>query len=235
MSRKKIVFVIVEGPSDEEALGAFFGRFFDKNSVFVQIMRTDITTSRGNTENNIVSKVGEVVRRYAASNHFSRSDFQEIIHITDTDGAFIPDDCIIEDADARDPIYSNQFIRTRSRKGIVLRNEQKRENLGVLSRCYKVWGLPYRVYYMSVNLDHVLYNKLNSTDREKEKDSHAFVKRYRNDLPAFIDYISASDFSVTSGYRESWDYIREGRRSLERHSNLGLCFKRTACTEEEKQ
>ena len=30
MARKKIVFVIVEGPSDDEALGAIFSRAFDK-------------------------------------------------------------------------------------------------------------------------------------------------------------------------------------------------------------
>ena len=32
MARKKIVFVIVEGPSDSDALGLYFNRFFDRNS-----------------------------------------------------------------------------------------------------------------------------------------------------------------------------------------------------------
>ena len=30
MARKKIIFVIVEGPSDDEALGAIFSRAFNK-------------------------------------------------------------------------------------------------------------------------------------------------------------------------------------------------------------
>jgi hypothetical protein len=35
-----------------------------------------------------------------------------------------------------------------------------------------VWSsIPYQAYYMSCNLDHVLYNKLNSTDDDKEDDA----------------------------------------------------------------
>ena len=41
MTRKKIVFVIVEGPSDDEALGAIFSRAFDKNAVYVEVMHGD--------------------------------------------------------------------------------------------------------------------------------------------------------------------------------------------------
>ena len=224
MSRKKIVFVIVEGPSDEEALGAFFGRFFDKDSVYVQIMHSDITTSRGNTPQNIEAKVAAVVKQYASQNHFIKTDFKEIIHISDSDGAFIPNDAVIEDKSAHDPVYSPTGIRTKNKYGIEERNGQKSANLSVLSTLRTVWGLPYRIYYMSVNLDHVLYGKLNSTDREKETDSHAFVKKYRGNLPAFIEYISESDFSVQLDYKGSWDYIKEDLRSLERHTNLGLCF-----------
>lgn len=36
MSKKKIVFVIVEGPSDAEAIGAFFDYLFDSSEVHVK-------------------------------------------------------------------------------------------------------------------------------------------------------------------------------------------------------
>ena len=77
---------------------------------------------------------------------------------------------------------------------------------------------------MSCNLDHVLYGKLNSTDEEKEKDAFAFAKRYMKDIPGFKKFICESDFSVISNYAQSWQYIREGTHSLERHTNFGLCF-----------
>jgi hypothetical protein len=78
---------------------------------------------------------------------------------------------------------------------------------------------------MSCNLDHVLYNKLNSSDVEKEADSLNFAKKYKDKIPGFIKFISCSDFSVMTGYEESWDYIKQELHSLKRYTNLGLCFK----------
>ena len=65
LARKKIVFIIVEGPSDDEALGVLFNRIFDRNSVFVHIMHRDITTDRGVRQDNILSRLGNEVRTYA--------------------------------------------------------------------------------------------------------------------------------------------------------------------------
>ena len=223
MPRKKIVFVIVEGPSDEEALGVLLNRFYEDKAVYVQIMHGDITTELDATPDNIVAKVGTLIKNYAGR-VFKSGDFSQIIHITDTDGAFIPDDAVVEDQTASKPIYSVKEIRTKRKAGIEDRNRRKRENLDRLSSTSKVWNIPYQIFYMSCNLDHVLYGKLNSTDEEKENDSYAFAKRYRDDIPGFIKFISESDFSVMDSYPQSWEYIREGLHSLERHSNFGLCF-----------
>ena len=38
MPRKKILFVIVEGPSDDAALGVLLSRFFDSNVVHIHVM-----------------------------------------------------------------------------------------------------------------------------------------------------------------------------------------------------
>lgn len=224
LARKKIVFIIVEGPSDDEALGVLFNRMFDRNSVFVHIMHRDITTDRGVRQDNILSRLGNDVRTYAKSNHFTSKDFQEIIHITDMDGAYVPDECITEDPSAKHPIYSTERITTCSVKAIIARNGQKRQNLDKLCTCNHLWNIPYRVFYMSCNLDHVLYDKLNTTDTEKEADAYAFALRYRNDIAAFRSFISDSDFSVSSSYKDSWNFIKAGMESLKRHTNLGLCF-----------
>ena len=92
MSRKKIVFIIVEGPSDEDALGVLLNRIYDNKAVYVN-------------PNNIVSKIGSLVKSYA-NQKFKSTDFSQIIHITDTDGAFIPNDAVVEDDTATKPIYS---------------------------------------------------------------------------------------------------------------------------------
>lgn len=224
MPRKKIVFVIVEGPSDEEALGVILNRIYDSNTIYVHVMHCDVTTEFGVNSGNIVAKIGNLVKRYAGRT-FRSSDFSQIIHVTDMDGAFIPNDAIVEDSTAEKPFYSITEIRTHNKSGVENRNRQKQENLKRLFSTYNVWNIPYRIYYMSCNLDHALYGVLNSTDDEKENNAFAFAIKYRDDIDGFISYISESDFSVSGSYSQSWQYIREGLHSLERHTNFGLCFK----------
>ena len=223
MPHKKIVFVIVEGPSDEEALGVLLNRIYDSESVYVQVMHCDITTELDVNANNVVAKIGDIVKKYAGR-IFKYRDFSRIIHIADTDGAFIPNNAVVEDAAAVKPHYSTTEIRTQRKSRIENRNLRKRECLNRLSSTSQIWRIPYQIYYMSCNLDHALYGKLNSTDDEKEADAFAFARRYKEDIPGFKKYISESDFSVAESYPRSWQYIREGLRSLERHTNFGLCF-----------
>lgn len=233
MPRKKIVFVIVEGPSDEEALGVLLNRIYDSKAVYVQVMHCDITTELDVNAGNVVAKIGDVVKKYA-ERRFKPGDFSKIIHITDMDGAFIPNDAVVEDAAAVKPLYSVTEIRTQRKSGIENRNQRKRECLNRLSSAPRIWGVPYQIYYMSCNLDHALYGKLNSTDDEKEADAFAFAKKYRDDIPNFMKYISESDFSVAGNYPQSWQYIREGLHSLERHTNFGLCFQEENLDSEDK-
>lgn len=156
LARKKIVFIIVEGPSDDTALGTLFHRMYDQNTTFVHIMHRDITA--------------------------------------------------------------------RSAEKIAARNRQKRQNLNKLYTCPQLWKIPYRVFYMSCNLDHVLYNKLNSSDKEKENDAYVFALQYRDHIDAFRAFIADSDFSISTDYKKSWEFIQTGTESLKRHTNLGLCF-----------
>lgn len=225
LARRKIVFVIVEGPSDESALGVLLSKIYDKNTVFVYIWHGDITSATKVTPANILSKVGSAVKGFAASQHYTNKHFAEIIHIVDMDGAYIADEFILEDKTADEVQYSITEIRMHAQENIIKRNEAKRNNIDKLCSCREIWSIPYSVYYMSCNLDHVLYGKLNSTDEEKEEDAYQFAKKYRQKPEDFISYMVNSDFSVIMDYKESWDFIRQDRHSLERYSNLGLGLK----------
>ena len=221
MAHKKIVFVIVEGPSDDEALGLFFNSYYDKNSVHVHIVHGDLTTTKGNIKN----KIADEIRRFADSNHLKKTHFQEVIHIIDMDGAYIPDSAVVEDASAASPVYSINEIRTCNPEAIKARNKDKRKNLDIIQSLTSVWGdVQYHAYYMSCNLEHVLHNKLNCTDEEKEKLAFEFAKKYKDDVQEFISFITNSDFAVRGTYPETWKFIRTENNSLERHTNLGLCF-----------
>lgn len=223
MARKKIVFVIVEGPSDEEALGVILSRLYSSSEVYVHITHGDITSEFiESPDENIFTRVANEVEGYAKSNHFEKLHFKEIIHIVDTDGTFIPDANVTEDPLAEKPIYSLSEIRTKNKAGIEERNRRKGSNISKLCSRKEIWGVPYQVYYMSCNLDHVLYDKLNSSDEDKEADAFRFAKFYKDKIPAFIKFISESEFSVVGDYRKSWNYIKKELNSLHRHTNLGI-------------
>lgn len=98
MARKKVVFIIVEGPSDAAALETLLTRIFSSSTVFVKVMRCDITTELGVTPSNIKTKICDVIKEYAGQFGLKSSHFCQVIHLIDTDGAYVPDDCIGEDS-----------------------------------------------------------------------------------------------------------------------------------------
>lgn len=112
VARKKVVFVIVEGPSDDTALGVILNRLYDQNKVHIEIMHGDITADLSIDPSDIASALGDIVKHYAATMHFSQVDFQKVIHLVDMDGAFIPETAIVDNADAEKPLYSLTDIQT---------------------------------------------------------------------------------------------------------------------------
>lgn len=225
MARKKVVFVIVEGPSDDTALSVILSRYYQPDKVYVDILYRDITTEKGVNSANIISKLGNEIRQYLKVNSFiRRSDILQIIHLVDMDGVYISDANVLEDLKQNKTLYSDREILTNNPPGIRQRNLQKRAVLDRLCKHHDILKIPYRIFYMSCNLDHALYGKRNSSDKEKESDAVAFAQRYKDDIPGFLSFIAASDFSVVTSYDASWQYIKEGTHSLERHTNLGLCF-----------
>ena len=77
---------------------------------------------------------------------------------------------------------------------------------------------------MSCNLDHVLHNQQNSSDTDKTNNAYVIVRRYKQCPNKYITFLSQSKFSVMGDYKESWEYIKKDLHSLERHTNIGICF-----------
>ena len=124
--RRKVVFVIVEGPSDETALEHSFEAFFDPDEVMIKVVHGDITTNLGVTSSNILASISKLVKDWAAKYGLKSSDFLRVIHIVDTDGVFIPDDKVIEDENHKNaPVYGEMNIVATPKSKIRERNAQK--------------------------------------------------------------------------------------------------------------
>ena len=226
MARKKIVLVIVEGPSDASALERYFVKYFDSDRIVTKIIHGDITTDKNIDQSRIKAHLGNKVKSWITKDKFKKSDIDRIIHIVDMDGAYIDDKLVQLDESCKIPFYSPVSIKTSNIENIRIRNAQKRENVDTLStnRSGIYNGIPYKVYYMSCNLDHVLYNLQNATDKEKEDHALEFSEKYIDNIDDFISFLCNSDFSRCDSYEDSWKFIKAGNHSLERYSNLGLCF-----------
>jgi len=98
VARKQVVLVIVEGPSDEQALALALSKIFDPDQIKVEALHSDITADSFNESANIVNKVNDVIKGYLNNNKYiKKTDIKQVIHIIDTDGTFISDEDIIED------------------------------------------------------------------------------------------------------------------------------------------
>lgn len=214
--------MIVEGPSNEVALGGLLYQIFDPAHTVVKVCHGDMTSRTGMSPAYIVYKTAEIIKNYTAQNYFKQSDFLRVIQITDTDGVFIDDSDVIYDENYDHPFYTLKNIRSIDPSAIIQRNHKKASNLLRLSERRKIWNIPYSIYFMSCNLDHALYDVLNTSDNEKEDHAYAFARRYRNDIDGFKYLING--IAIGDDYRDSWKKIKIGRESLNRHRNLGLCF-----------
>ena len=83
--------------------------------------------------------------------------------------------------------------------------------------------VPYSIFYMSCNLDHVLHNKRNSTKQQKQADSLVFADNY-DDPEKFEAFFNGSDIKISGTYQETWEHIQIELNSLKRGSNFWICI-----------
>ena len=224
-AKRKIVFVKVEGISDQTALAAILSKVIKTEEVIVEFTNGDITTEKYTTPQNIVAKIGDIVKKYSLPYSYKATDYLEVIHIVDTDGAFIGDDRVLNDSSKR-VYYESDYIKTENCDKIILRNHQKAANIRRLISLSKVWNktIPYSIYFFSCNLDHVLHNDANIHWEEKQNRAAAFAKFYRRCPENFLEFIQNDKFAIKTSFSESWSYIEIDENSLKRYTNPNILF-----------
>ena len=226
---KKVILFIVEGPSDEAAIGSIMKNYFADNTVEFQIVYGDITTNQYVTIENIIAKIKEQIDIIKERYRYSYSDFKQIIHLTDTDGVFIDDKYVLEkepdDNISNKIIYYETHMETNNINSTIMRNHKKSEILRKLISTNKIANIPYKIYFNSCNLEHALYGKLyNFTNEEKEYMADDFAEKYKDNIDDFIKLITENNVAIDGNYKQTWQFIQEELNSLNRHSNMNLLF-----------
>ena len=229
MTESKVLLFIVEGLSDEASLAPALERIITGSTVKFKVMRADITSDYGSTVDNIEYRIKKFgVRRFLTDNpQFSANDICGIVHIVDLDGAFIADDLVTE-GEVEDVQYYDDKIVCKNREKFLRGKNNKEANLLHLSSISKIsipFGVvvPYSIFYMSCNLDHVLHNKRNSTKEQKQEDSILFADNY-DDPEKFASFFNGSDIKIEGTYPETWNYAQIELNSLKRGSNFWICI-----------
>ncbi len=224
MGEKKVVAFMVEGPSDEAALGSIMKEYFSANEVQFVVVHGDITLKDYVLNDGVLKKINEQIESVKRKYRYNQDDFIKIIHIADTDGVYIPETAVKE-ADVEGIQYYEDHIDAKSAGTVVERNKRKGDILYKLRKTGKVNGIPYRIYFNSCNLEHVLYGELKDySDEEKQLLSDDFADRYDGKLDEFIEVISDSNVAVPGTYQKTWDYIEKDKNSLNRYTNMHLIF-----------
>lgn len=224
MNEKKVVAFIVEGPSDEAALGSVMKEFFASEEVRFHVVHGDITLKDYASADTIVRKINDLITIIKNRYRYSDDDFLKIIHIVDADGVFISKDDV-KYTETEGTLYYIDHIETNNTEFIVRRNAIKSSILYKLRKTGRIHSIPYRIYFNSCNLEHVLYGELRSyTDEEKEELSDDFAEKYEGKAEEFIEFISDPALAVPGTYQKTWDYIEKEHNSLGRHTNMNLIF-----------
>lgn len=235
--KRKVILVLVEGKTDrntfETAITDLFESRDNSLEVFFPMIRDedvdrggDITTTYKVWPRNIEK---EIYNRFLA-NFFDEvklfpKDISEIIHLVDMDGAYISDDAIIYGEERIK--YDNGCIITNQRNRIIKRNIQKRENLDYLSSVDAISvrqkKVKYSIYYFSSNIDHYLHNSANLDCKTKVELSESISAVYDRNPDAFLRlFLEDLDATGKMGYEESWNYIKQGANSIDRHTNIDI-------------
>lgn len=227
--RKKIVLVYVEGPSDETALIRVFESLMDTREVHIEITFGDLTSDKMVNAQNIVKTLGDSVRSYLDGYSLKPDDIRKVVYILDTDGTYCNQSCIQENPALKEFQYTETSICAHSIQAVLDRNERKAKNMDRLAGMeflkIKKTRIPFEAYYMSCNLDHVIQDRLNLTDDEKEAGAYEFAAHCEDNKEYCESFFSNPAIAVMGSQTETWNFIRDEDHSLERHTNLMNCFR----------
>lgn len=226
MAEKRVKLFVVEGLSEETAFAVLFKRLFSSDAVMFDVVHGDVTTCLGGKPAR--DAVREQVVRHVDRQVYNWGDIAEIVHLVDTDGAFVPEDLVVEGSEGGGLAYFEDRIETPDPSGIARRNRVKAAALDKLSSIDRITNrgrsVPYRVYYLSRNMEHALHGVVGSlTDRQKEELAHRFQRRYKDDLGGFVAFMR-DEIGTGGDYRETWRHLHDGANSLRRGSNLHLAL-----------
>lgn len=221
---KKTIIFIVEGNSDKNALEKIFQKIYAKKNIVFKFTGGDITSDKNMDLRSATEAIYAKVNLHMKDKKLLPKDIWGIVHLFDTDGAYVSEDAVIK-GDTSKFMYSPTQISCKNVQQVLERNTRKSKLMDSLIHLQSIKGIPYTGYFMSSNLDHALYNIQNLSDELKGAYADAFYTLFKGKELLFIDFLKDEAANgVPDSFPASWQYIKNGLHSLERHTNLHIYF-----------
>lgn len=200
--------MLVEGPYDRQRLSVLINLFDDSKLVLVPYGSDAFTLKDYHLE--YKDRISNVLSKEKTN---EISDFDEIVHVCDTDGCYIDDSLVIEDKTIKHITYEHNCIKVLDRPSIIQHRINKRNNIDEILKADI-----FKIYYNSTNIDHAYDNIQNPSDNQKKQKAIEMYDAYKNNGYAFLERLVELCPSA-DGYIDSWDYIREDFNSLKPCTN----------------
>lgn len=236
MPNKKVRLFIVEGDTEETALGLLLERLIESSAIDFDVFHSDIFgharfgagEDKIMRESNILKRVDRVVADHIERADYGWKDLEDIVLLTDTDGCFVDSSLVVEDPTIAKVEYRPDSIAVPIGSTVSLRNKERSANImrvvgrGRLSKRGR--EIPMTVYYLSRNLEHALHGEVGSlSTKRKARLAREFASKYKENPERFVAFLR-DELGCPGDYGQSWEYIWQGTHSLERGSNLHLLF-----------
>lgn len=241
---RRIVLLVVEGTSDTRLLVPAFATLIENRVFQGQEFHCDALTAPNHREefhqcngfypsDRPQETVRKLIECYLREHDYTWSQLGCIIQICDLDGAFTPDDCVREDPTTNGTRYTQTDVITRDRTALLADRAVKRGGVTTLlhfNGFRKKMGrttvmVPYRLFYVSRNLEHAFLNRTDNLDaRQKQIGAVGLANRFSQDPELFSNVLDLLRrlHGVPRTWEESWRYAMQGFHSLERGSNLAF-------------
>lgn len=212
---KKVIILIVEGTTDELLYQTFIEKMINKHKLTLKVVHSDVFTNKANINTPSKAIVGNIVNMVMKETKFLPSDIALIAQITDTDGAFIPksDYCV---DDSRAYHDNKSYVYDLSQRKVAVKDSDKlqklqdtwkikREKMSVLKSGFNqgTSRIPYRLYYNSLNLEHVTRGDILAGD-EKTMSIVGFISKLEEDFENYLAFFE--QLSIAETYENSWEF-----------------------------
>ena len=229
---KKVILIIVEGQTEELVFFDFLQERFGNLEVRIDVQCGDVISNWNRKYGTVEGAIEQVVEKYLTMYRLLPSDLLAVVQFTDTDGCFINDKYIrVDRIKATRTRYGKNgiYVTTKFKKmQMIERNQTKAECMKILARdrhanCRKR-KIPYRLYYFSINLDHVLWGEQNAKGNSKLEKAELFLDNLEMPLDQFLCQFVPGEETLPweEKWERSWQEITKDLNSLQRSTNMPL-------------